>query len=95
MSKKNRATDRAPSRMSNRGTRSARAPIASTTPSGSSTSSVRGWMTAAREVLAPSVAASTTRTSTPARRSPIAAVRPVGPAPTTSAVRGAVDVIMR
>jgi hypothetical protein len=58
--------------------------IWSATPRSSSTSSVRACTTAARDVFAPSTAASTTCTSTPRIASPAAVASPVGPAPMTS-----------
>src|SRR6266542_1693230 len=54
------------------------------TPYGSSTSRVREYTTEARDVFCPSSWSSTTVTWRPRASSETVAVRPVGPAPTTS-----------
>src|SRR5690349_20435939 len=56
----------------------------SATPRSSKISSVLGWTTSARDVVAGAGPRSTTRGATPCRASSHATVSPVGPAPTTS-----------
>src|SRR5262249_41319634 len=64
----------------------------STMPRLSNTSSVRAWRASARELPDGAESLSTTRQERPWRRSWEAIVRPVGPAPTTSAARSSFRV---
>src|SRR5215218_9136556 len=85
---------RSRSRTVKRGTMTPRRTSSSLTPMPPRNSSVRAWITAAREVLAPPAALSTRTTSTPRACSAVASVRPTGPAPTmrTSVLLGSSDM---